>query len=85
MLVAAISYTDCFSAEGVRHPSNEFPAYDSKQSDGEVPVMLELWGMRTTPTPSLPLLPGPHWHGVVAPNRIVSMGQIELNRALMLN
>ena len=29
------------------------------QSDGEVPVMLELWGMRSTP--SLPSLPGPLW------------------------
>ena len=28
-------------------------------SDSEVPVVLELWGMRTTP--SLPLLPGPFW------------------------
>ena len=24
-------------------PTNEYPAYDTKQSDGEVPVMLELW------------------------------------------
>ena len=33
------------------------PGYDTKQSDGEVPVMLGLWGIRSTP--SLPLLPGP--------------------------
>ena len=39
--------------------------------------MLELWGMRNTP--SLPSLPGPLWAGVVAPDRVVSMGQIELN------
>ena len=24
-------------------------AYDTKQSDGEVPVVLEFWGMRSTP------------------------------------
>ena len=50
--------------------------YDIKQFDGEAPVMLELWGMQSTP--SLPSLPGPLWSGVVAPERIISMGQIEL-------
>ena len=29
--------------------------------------MLDLWGMRDTP--SLPLIPGPIWPGMVAPNR----------------
>ena len=38
--------------------------------------MLEFWGMRITP--SLPLLPGPLWPGMVAPDRVLSMGQIEL-------
>ena len=33
------------------------PGYDIKQSDGEVQVMEELCGMRSTP--SLPSLPGP--------------------------
>ena len=33
------------------------PGYDTKQSDGEVPVMLEFWGMWSIPL--LPLLPGP--------------------------
>ena len=28
--------------------TNEYPGYDTKQSDGEVPVMLELWGMQST-------------------------------------
>ena len=37
--------------------------------------MLELWGMQNTP--SLLLLPGSHWSGVVAPNRVQSVGQIE--------
>ena len=31
----------------------------------------------------IPLLPGPLWPGVVAPDRVLSMGQIELN--CMLN
>ena len=68
----AVEYTDCFSAEGLDPPPNECPAYDTKQSDGEVPVMLELWEMWSTP--SLPSLPGPIWPGVVAPDRALSMG-----------
>ena len=44
----AVEYTDCFSAEG-QDPSNECLGYDTKQSDGEIPVMLELWGMQSTP------------------------------------
>ena len=57
---------------GVRPPPpNECPGYDTKQSDREVPAVLELWGMRSTP--SLPLLPGPLWPGVVAPDRALSM------------
>ena len=46
-------------------------------------VMLELWGMRSTS--SSPLLPGPIRLGVVAPDRDVSIGQIELNCILLLN
>ena len=52
--------------------SNVCPGYDTKQSDGEVPVMLELWGMWSTPL--LPLLPGPLWSGMVAPDKALSMG-----------
>ena len=48
------------------------PGYDTKQSDGEDPVMLEFGGMRSTL--SLPLLPGSLRPEVVAPDR----GQIEL-------
>ena len=62
---------------------NKFPGYDTKQSDGEVPVMLELWEMRRTP--SLPSLPGPLWPGGVAHDKVLSMGQIELNCIFMLN
>ena len=43
--------------------------------------MLELWGMQSTP--SLPSLPGPLWPGVVGPDRVLSMGQIELNRSFL--
>ena len=57
------------------HPS-KYPGSDTKQSNGEAPVMLEFWRMWITP--SLPSLPYPLWPGVVAPDRILSMGQIEL-------
>ena len=80
-MARAVEYTDCASAEG--QPHNESPEYDTKQSDGEVPVMLELWGMRSTR--SLPLLPDPLWPRMVAPDRSLSMGWIELNCILMLN
>ena len=56
-----MEYTDCFYAEGYDPPH-----------DGEVPVMLELWGMRSTP--SLPLLSGLLWPGVVVLDRALSMG-----------
>ena len=41
--------------------------YDTKQSDGEGLVMLELWGMLSTP--SLLSLLGSLWSGVIAPDR----------------
>ena len=73
MLAGAVEYTDCTSAEGQDPPPiNECPGYDTKQSDGEVPVKLGLWGMWSTP--SLPLLPGPLWPGMVVPDRALSMG-----------
>ena len=50
-------------------PPNKCPGYDTKQSDIEVSVILELWGMRSTP--SLPSLLGPLWPGVVAPDSLV--------------
>ena len=53
------------------------------KSGGEAPVMLEIWGMWGTSL--LPSLLGPLWLGVVAPDRVLSMGQIELNCILMLN
>ena len=51
---------------------NKCPGYDTEQSESEVPVILGLWSMRITP--SLPLLPGPLWAGVVAPDRTLSIG-----------
>ena len=36
-------------------------------------------------TPLSPSIPGPLWPGVVAPDSVLSMGQIELNFVLMLN
>ena len=46
----AVEDTDRISVEGLDF-LNECPGYDTKQSDGEVPVMRS--------TPSLPSLPGP--------------------------
>ena len=70
-------------------PLNECSRYDTKQSDGEASVMLELWGMQITL--SFPSLPGSLWPGEEAPERIPSMGQKELlsfklrpNKGLML-
>ena len=41
----AVEYTECFSAEGQEPPPPQRVSwYDAKQSDGEVPAMLELWG-----------------------------------------
>ena len=45
--------------------------------------MLVLWGMQSTP--SLPLLPDSLYPGVVAPDKVLSMGQIEVKCILMLN
>ena len=55
----AVEYTDCTSAVGGKTPPQRVSWYDTKQSDGEVPVIL---------------LPGPLWPGVVAPDRALSMG-----------
>ena len=76
-MAGAVEHTDCFSAEGEDSP-NECPRYDTKQSDGEIPVMLELCGMQSTPY--IAFAPD-----VVAPDRVLSMGQIELNCVLWLN
>ena len=45
--------------------------------------MLEFWGMPSTS--SLPSLPCPLWPGVVAHDRVLSIGRVELNRVLTQN
>ena len=67
----------------LRPPTKECPENDTKQSDDEVLVMLELWGMQGTP--SLPSFPSLLWPRVLAPDRVLSMSQIELRCLLMLN
>ena len=57
--------------------------YDTKQSDGETPVIRDDWGMRNSS--ELPSLPGPLCPGVIAPDRVLSRGWIVLNCVLMLN
>ena len=69
----AIDYTDLHLCQGVRLP-NKCPENDIKPTDGEAPA-LEIWGMWITPP--LQLLPGPLWPRVVAPDRVLSMDQIE--------
>ena len=67
---------------GVKTP-NECPEYDTKESDGEVPAMLELWGIWSTLL--LPSLPGPLWPRVVAPDKGPIYGLNRTNDILMLN
>ena len=71
-----VEYINCISTEGKTPLYNECPGFESKQSNGEVPVMLELRGMWSTL--SLPSLQGSLRPGVVAPDRVLSMGQAEL-------
>ena len=71
----AAEYTDYISFK-MLDPLNECSGYDTKQSDSEASVMLELWGTRITPL--LPSLPFPLWPVVVAPDRVLFMSQIEL-------
>ena len=67
----AVEYTGA-PLQRCKTSPNECPGYDTKRSDGEVPVKLGLWRIRSTP--SLPLFLGPLWPGVVAPDRAESMG-----------
>ena len=45
-------------------------------TSSESPMILVFWGTRDNP--SLPSLLGPLWPGVVAPDRVLSMNQIEM-------
>ena len=67
--------TPTASLQRGKTPPNKCPVYDTKQSDGVAPVMLELWGMRSTPLS--PSFPGPLWLGVAAPDRVLSTDQKE--------
>ena len=56
----AVYNKNCIYAGVVTHPPDEFPACDTKQSDGEAPVILTFWGMwSTTSLLSLPVNSGP--------------------------
>ena len=68
-LVGVVEYTDFISAEG-QDFLNECPAYDNKLSDCEASA-LDLWGMLSTSSLPLPLLPDPRWSGVVVPDRVI--------------
>ena len=69
---------------GVRPPTNNnCLGYDTKQSDVEAPVMLELSGMQSTT--SLPSFLSELWPRAVVTDRDLSMGQIKLNYVLMIN
>ena len=58
------------------HPPTPYEChgYDIKLFDGETPV-LEIWGMWSTP--SFSLLLGHLWPGLVATDRVISLGQTE--------
>ena len=71
----SVEYIEYISAEGKDSPQR-VSWYDTKQSNGQAPVILEIWGMWCTPL--LPSLPGSHWPGLVALDRVLCMGQIEL-------
>ena len=64
-------------------PPQQVSGYDIKQSDGDVPVMLEL--LRMLSTPSLPSIRGPLWPRILEPEKVLSMGQIKVNCVIMLN
>ena len=59
-----------------QHLHNEYPGKVTELSYGEAPVMMEICGMKSIS--SFSSLPGPLWSRVAAPNKVLSMGQIEL-------
>ena len=74
--------TDCIFVLEKDSP-NDGRGYDTKQSDCEVQIMRKIWGMQSIP--SLTSLQGAFWPGVEASDRFLSMGQKEVNCALLLN
>ena len=73
--------TPTASLQMAKTTPNESPEFDTKQSDGEASVMLELWGMRSTPP--LTLLWGLLWPRIEAPDKVLSRGEIEQNCLLI--
>ena len=71
----AVEYHWLHLCNEVTPSPNECPGYDTKQSDSEAPAMPEFWEIWSTS--SLPSLLGSYWPGVVAPVRILPMGQVE--------
>ena len=69
MSAGTVEYTNCISNEG--------PEYGTKQSDAGVIGNAKYPFIAITPIPLLP--------GLVALERVLSMGQTELNCVLMLN
>ena len=69
-----VEYTDYYLCKGVRPLPYECPDYDTKQSDGDVGAMGN----------ALLSLSGPLCPGVIAPDSVLSTGQIELNCVLIL-
>ena len=57
-----------------RHTPNNCLGYDIKHSDGEAPIMLEIWGMWSAPL--LASLTSSLWPGVFALGRVLCMRQI---------
>ena len=72
-LIGGVEYKNCISA--VSKTYNKCPVYDIKPSDGEV-LALELWGICDALL--LQLLLSPLWPRVVASDRFLSVGQIQL-------
>ena len=70
-----VEYIDFASADGLHPHSMSVQIYDSKPCNGKAPA-LELSVMQSTLL--LPLFLGPLWPRVVGPDRVLSMGQIEL-------
>ena len=73
----AVEYTDCFNVEEY-DPHATSALYISLNNPM---VRVQFWGRRNIPL--LPSLPGPLWPGVVAPDWVLYMGQIELNFVLI--
>ena len=69
----AVEYTDCICAEGQDSPPMSVP---DMTRNNVMALVLESWGIWNIPP--LPLFPGPLWPRVVAPDRVLPLGQIEL-------